>query len=182
MKNHASPGTSPSSSPPPPVSSPHGAARAGVATRVRLARALGIVALAACVGPIGCAAVGSTAIDGPSSPARERVADSVAVSSEAGEERQQARSLAALEWTALAELEELEFSFHDTDRNATVHVTGPYRVTYWDADRVDLVGQVDTGSGAVAFGEEAKLTLLRAGEQLWAQVTMVDAQYLTRVH
>ena len=85
----------------------------------------------------------------------------------------------SLDWGPFAELAELELSFYDAAENTSVKVTGPYRIVYWDEERVELIGRLDTGTEGA--GDEARLTLWTMPDALWAQLSLVHADYLARV-
>ncbi len=77
---------------------------------------------------------------------------------------------------AIEAIHGLEFSFYDVDRAEIVRVTGPYRLVAWHADRIDLVASIGSHPG------RAKLVVLERNGELWVRVSVVEREYLTRVH
>jgi len=80
-----------------------------------------------------------------------------------------------LGWGAFGDLMQLELSFHDLDTDATVYVTGPYELIYWDDEQIDLVGNLFPDTG------DARLTLMQRDDEVWAHLRLSNAEYLTRV-
>lgn len=101
------------------------------------------------------------------------------VESRALPERSPGTSRVALDWGPFSTVDGLEFSFFDAETADVVHVTGPYRLVYWDEDRIDLVAGLGLQLGA--FPEEARVTLLEQRGEFWVQIRVVGREYLTRI-